>query len=327
MRATFSLYPWDLDGPHDAARLHERGIESVALAATYHAARVVTPRSSRQRFFSVPNSVSFVPGGPLPLGECSWPEARDWLESVGVGVDAWVVLAHLDGDVLPDVPRVVDAFGTTLAHAPCLRSGEWGGAAEAILEGVLAADPAGLVVEGASWAAAQHGSLHEKSVGADLTVEQWELLSWCCCGACCEAAGIPDLAERVRAHLTGERELDDSTRATVARSRRDAALAFRDRVSAAARAAGIRRLVFHPDAPVDHADADLLLVDAWAGAPDPRELRPVDGIPRGAYVTILGDRTPDWSGLGGADELLVYHAGIASDARLDAALTALKGQQ
>lgn len=326
MRATFSLYPWDLDGPEDAHRLHDRGIDAVALASTYHAARAVTPRSARQRLVHAPTSASYVPGGPLPRAPYEWSDARDWLAAADVRVDSWVVLAHLDG-ALPDIPRVVDAFGTTLDHAPCLRSGDWLDAADAILDAALAAGPDGLVVEGAAWAGAQHGSLHEKSGGADLEAEQWELLSWCCCEACRGAAGIPDLAALVRGHLTGERALDDSVCAAVQRTRRDAALEFRDRVSARARAGGIGRLVFHPDAPTAHADAELLLVDAWASTPDARDLAPIDGVARGAYVTILGDTAPDWSRLDGADELLVYHAGIASDARLDAALEALKGRQ
>lgn len=329
MQATFSLFPWDVDGDPEAARwLAARGVRRVALAATYHAARAATPRHPRHRIVNIDASASYLADpAPLPRGTASFDRARDDLETAGVTVDAWVVLGHVDHS-RPDIPRVVDAFGTELPHAICLRSPEALEYVDATLDAVQRAGSAGLVVEGASWSGAGHASMHDKVSAAGLDLEA---LSWCFCGRCCEVASV-DPAE-VRASLTRHRPVDPALAEGIRRSRREAAAHVRARVLDKARRAGIRRVIFHPDPDSETAVAGDTLADAWGGAADAlRQL--MDGSAHGAYVTILSDPRPTasqlraaWSMLAaaGSRELLVYHAGLASTPRLTAALTALKG--
>jgi hypothetical protein len=78
------------------------------------------------------------------------------------------------------------------------------------------------------------------------------------------------------------------------------------------------------------AEIDSCIVPAWeltsAGADRLRALREVaPDASLAAYVTVLPPVPPDpdvlvehWRTLGAADELHLYHAGLASDRRLDA---------
>lgn len=328
MRVTFSLFPWDIDGdPAAAAWLAGRGVDQVALAATYHATRAATPRHPAHRIVHVDQSASYLEDpGPLPRGDASYERARDGLTRAGVRVSAWVVLGHVEG-ARPDIPRVVDAFGTVSRHAICLRSPEALDFAVATLQSVARAGSDRVVVEGASWSNLGHASLHDKTTAANLDVEA---LSWCLCPRCATAADA-DPAQ-VRAALRCHATIPADTADRVRSARSDAANSFRSRVLQEATASGISGVLFHPDpdqlAPLGHT-----LADAWQNtASAVAQLR--DAAAHGAYVTILNDPAPTateltdaWAALqaAGANELLVYHAGLASTSRLDAALTAVKG--
>ncbi|PSK97800.1 hypothetical protein CLV63_107193 [Murinocardiopsis flavida] len=135
-----------------------------------------------------------------------------------------------------------------------------------------------------------------------------------------------------------------------------AVTALRDEVATTARAAGVGRLSFFasadpwstgPSAAVlgPGADADAYLAGCWGpaveGAAAVRALRAATRPPKGAagpgprvgaYVTVLPPHPADpeqlgghWAALraAGADDLHIYHAGLASTARLDAAAAAL----
>lgn len=329
MRVLFSLFPWDVDGDSAAAAgLRSLGVDRVALAATYHAARAATPRHPRHRIVEVGRSASYVSGpSPLPAGAFSYERARADLESAGVAVIPWIVLGHIDYS-RPDIPRVVDAFGTELAHAICLRSPEAEEYVEATLDSVAEVAGTGLVVEGAAWSGAHHASVHDKVSAAGLDLEA---LSWCFCSRCSEAADV-DAAE-VRAALTADRAVDAAAVARIRLARREAATQLRHRIARKARDANMGRVMFHPD-PDEDAPEEFLFADAWAGA-DPAIERLQRGAARGAYDTILGAEIPDpdnlaerWAAFeaAGCEELLIYHAGLASTTRLNAASTALKGR-
>lgn len=325
MRAMFSLFPWDIIGDPAAARaLKAAGVDRVALAATYHATRAATPRHPLHRIVNIDRSANYTSGSsPLPPAEFSFEQARDELESVGIEVTPWVVLGHVDRS-REDLPRVVDAFGTDLVHALCLRSPEVTDYIRATMDGVREVAHRGLVVEGAAWSGAGHASLHDKVSAADLDLEA---LSWCFCSRCAAAADVDP--SDIRAALTAGDPVDPASVARIRGARAEAATLTRRRIASES---CIEGLMFHPDADADAPD-EFLFADAWAG-PDPalRKLR--ERTARGAYVTILGAVPPrpeelaaQWAALAtaGCEELLIYHAGLASTTRLTAALTALKG--
>ncbi|MGW8482432.1 hypothetical protein ACWGJP_04795 [Microbacterium sp. NPDC055903] len=329
MRTIFSLFPWDVEGDPDAPRwLAERGVTDVALAATYHAARAATPRHPRHRVVDVETSSSYLADSSfLPPGHASFERARDRLVDEGIAVHAWVVLAHLDG-ARADIPRVVDAFGTPLRHALCLRSPQARGYVDATIDAVARTGAASWIVEGASWAGLGHASLHDKIAAGGLDIEA---LSWCFCARCSAAAGV-DAAE-VRGALTSGEPLDPRTANGIRAARRAAADELRRHVLESADRHGVTSILFHPDPEATEAPRGATLADAWGG-PDRAIAELRAGRAQGAYVTILDDPRPDaealrgaWSALrdAGAQDLLIYHAGLASTPRLDAALAARKG--
>ncbi|MDJ1113814.1 hypothetical protein [Microbacterium dauci] len=328
MRVTFSLFPWDVDGdPNAAAWLAEHEVTDVALAATYHAARAATPRHPAHQIVHLDHSASYLDGpAPLPRGRFSFERARDDLTVAGVRVSAWVVLSHLEG-ARRDIPRVIDAFGTESRHALCVRSPE---ALEFAVETVRSVARAGcdrLIVEGASWSNLGHASLHDKIAAADLNTRA---LSWCLCQRCASAADVDP--GRVRAALHRREPVPADAAERVRLARRDAADGLRAHVLHTARASGIADVLFHPD-PDEPSPHGRTLVDAWHDTSAAvAQFR--DSTADAAYVNILNDPAPSaidlgtrWSALraAGANELLVYHAGLASTSRLDAALTAMKG--
>ncbi len=119
MSVTGYAYPWDyLGDPAAPARAVDLGVDVVALAATYHAARVVSPLHPARRVTEIPSSASYIPirdevwrGHRLRPNPPTWLEGGDWfngaerrLSDAGLAVDAWIVLTHVDG-VGADAPR------------------------------------------------------------------------------------------------------------------------------------------------------------------------------------------------------------------------------
>ncbi|KRC59219.1 hypothetical protein ASE14_15750 [Agromyces sp. Root81] len=334
MTAVFRLFPWDVEGdPDAAASLARRGVERVALAATYHAARVATPRHPLHRVVELRTSASYLGRlGPLPEGPWSFDPARDALQRAGIAVDAWIVLGHLDG-VRPDLPRVVNAFGDELSHALCLSSPasrrfviELAGAAFPTAAGGTA------WLEALGWLALPHGSLHEKTAGADFDARQIGLLGRCMCDECLD--GLMPAPDRdgfragVRAAVDGAMDppgmdglLANRERVVDTLHEEVAALAAQHdvelRIAAEDTGAGRRSQVY---------------VGCWGDVEQGRAAlaRAARHDRRVAYVTIL-DGDPQgfaahWAALAesGADELHVYHAGLASDRRLEAAIRAVE---
>lgn len=346
MQATFRLFPWDVEGDPDAARrLRADGVERVALAATYHGARTITPRHPRHRIVDVPESASYLRDtAPLSRGAFSFEAARDDLEQSGMRVDTWAVIAHVDGAV-PTLPRVENAFGDRMLHAPCLSHASTQSWLRDLV-GVVARASTGatLHLEAVGWQGLAHGSLHDKLHGADLGESTAELLVTCVCAACAGAVGIDRevLAGAVRGVIDGAAHGDDAV--AEAEPEADAAIdeplaeLRRHRATVAADVAA--ELV--DVALGSGADAVSLGADDAAGTRLPAE-RLVDcwgDVDRGvgaleraggtAYVDILsGD--PDefadhWQHLAaaGAERLHVYHAGLASTRRLRSAVTAAR---
>jgi hypothetical protein len=338
MHATFRLFPWDVDGDRSApGRLRELGVTRVALAAIYHGGRLITPRHPTHRIVDLPASASYTSAdSPLPRGRFSYERAREALLGAGVSVDAWAVVGHLDGDS-DGVPRIVNAYGDRLEHAPCLAQEQSRRMLRAIARAAgRAAAGATLHLEAVGWPSLDHGGLHDKLHGADLDDQARRLLALCTCGACAEAAGM-DRAELITAvqwaldHDTaGEARLEPAFRARAA----IAAQVARELVAAALEGgAGAISLAADDAASLARTEADdggppvERLVDCWGDAD-----RGVAALERAgggtAYVDILtGDPAgfeAHWRRLTehGADRLHLYHAGLASEARLRAAVAA-----
>lgn len=336
MQAMFRLFPWDVDGDRTApGRLRDLGVTRVALAAIYHGGRLITPRHPAHRIVDLPASASYTAqGSPLPRGRFSYERARDALLDAGLEVDAWAVVGHLDGDS-DGVPRVVNGFGDRLEHAPCLAQEQTRRALRSIAHAAgRAAAGTTLHLEAVGWQSLDHGGLHDKLHGADLDQRTRSLLALCTCEACACAAGLDrvELITAVHSALDGTAG-EASVEAALEARAAIAAQVARDIVAAAlaggAGGVSVSAAEAEPlldDGAVDRAAPIERLVDCWGSVE--RGTAALDRARGGtAYVDILtGDPAgfeAHWRRLAehGADRLHIYHAGLASDARLRAAVT------
>lgn len=331
MSAVFRLFPWDVEGhPGAAAALAERGVTRVALAATYHGARVATPRHPLHRVIEIGSSAAYVDGVPaLPRGAWSYARAKAALEAAGIAVDAWIVLGHPDG-VQPALPRVVNAFGDRLSHALCLTAPESRAFVTSVAVQALAAvDTDTAWIEAPGWLGFAHGSLHEKTAGADYSAHASRLLGICVCGRCLTAAGVEDVdTARGEVRAAVDAGFDPAWLERLQIIRDEAADALRTETEAAAREHAIDLCFSAEDLRQRHPGT--VYVGCW-GAVDAAEAALAASAHHGrraAYVSILEDDPTGfaerWRRLAaaGADELHIYHAGLASDDRLDAAVAA-----
>ena len=213
-------FPWDVVGDDGAlARLLEWRPDRVALAVSYHGARLPTPLHPTHRILEIPHSAFY-----LPVRDEAWagralrPEPATWLDSPprtlemardlrreGLDVDAWVVLCHVDPLDARGAPfRVRNAFGDLYSHALCPAWPEVREYAATLVEEILAAGAfSGLVLEAAGTVGVEHGALHDKVEFANWSDTDLALLSLCFCDACSEllhSRGMnpTELAARVR---------------------------------------------------------------------------------------------------------------------------------
>lgn len=225
MIVTGYAYPWDvLDDPEAASRAAELGVDVVALAANYHATRLVTPLHPTRRSLDVPHSAMYAPirhkawqDRRLIPRAPAWLESDDWfngaarrLKAEGLAALAWVVVTHDDdfGTQHPDL-AVRNAFDDIYPYALCPSSEEVRAYCRALVEEVLrTTDSAGVVLEACGPFGVEHGSVHDKSDMADLNETERTLLSVCFCLACLE--GLDEfgldadaLADAVRVALSG----------------------------------------------------------------------------------------------------------------------------
>lgn len=343
MQATFRLFPWDVEGDPDAAsRLRADGVERVALAATYHGARTITPRHPRHRIVDLPESASYLrESAPLPRGAFSFEDARGDLERAGIRVDTWAVIGHVDGGG-SNVPRVENAFGDRMLHAPCLsHAATRSFLRELVRVAARASAGATLHLEAVGWQGLGHGSLHDKTHGADLGERATEMLTMCVCAACAEAVAVDceALAGGVRGAIDRAAHGDDQmTEADAASDEPSAALRRHRAVVAADVAAELVGVAFESGADAVSLGSDEAvgvlppverLVDCWGGVD-----RGVGALERAgggtAYVDMLSDEPDGFAGhwerlaAAGAEHLHVYHAGLASTGRLRTAVAAAR---
>ncbi|TDD30550.1 hypothetical protein E1286_45850 [Nonomuraea terrae] len=198
------LYPWDVVGdPTAPDRLADLGVRAVALAASYHSTRAATPYHPAHRVLDVPYPAFYLPIRPSSWGRLvpvapTWTpadaylQARDALKAVGLDVHAWTVLTHNShlGAANPDLV-VRNAFGDPYPYALCPAHEDVIGYCERLVTEVLElAEPDGLILEACGPMGFAHQSVHEKTLGADWTPADADLLSLCFCNAC--APRYPD---------------------------------------------------------------------------------------------------------------------------------------
>ncbi|MFI6477192.1 hypothetical protein ACIBH1_04625 [Nonomuraea sp. NPDC050663] len=380
------VYPWDVVGdPTAAARIASLGVEAVALAASYHSARVVTPYHPDHRVLEVAHSAFYLPVRPSAWGRLvpasptwtaadSWSQARDALREAGLKVLAWTVLTHNSwlGSRNPDMV-VRNAFGDPYPHALCPAHDDVLDYCERLVrEIVTAGEPDGIILEACGPMGYGHQSPHEKTAGADWTGVHQDLLSLCFCAACADRYPAGTL-QAVRAAVDGSPTSTADTLGSPTSmadtlgsptSMADALGDLHDQVREVrvALSAGLRERVLPAcgELPVTlHANPDPWATGAFAALPagDPRAHALVgncwgdpvtdagrlgalgalaaEGQRVGAYVLALPPRPADPGvlaeqlqiyGKSGAQEFHLYHAGLASPARLDALREALARQ-
>ena len=201
MSVTGYAYPWDFaDDPDAALRARELGVDVVALAATYHSARVPTPLSRTRRVLDVPRSAMYVPVRVGPWkGHRLIPSPPDWLEEndsfgvaqrrlgeVGLEVDAWIVLTHHDelGYAHPGLV-VRNAFGEPYPYALCPSHPDVREYCTTLIDEIVTlTECRGVVLEACGAMGVDHEGVHDKLEFANFTPVDKDLLSLCFCEGC-----------------------------------------------------------------------------------------------------------------------------------------------
>lgn len=331
---------------------------SVRAATPFHPAHRVVNAHHAALYLPVRDAAwsgsRLVPGTPgwMPRPD-SFLEARDALRAVGLPVHAWTVLTHNTrlGHAHPDL-AVRNAFGDPYPYALCPSSAEVRAYCTTLVGEVAElGEPDGLVLEACGPLGLGHGGHHEKTEGADWDASADRLLSWCFCAACVsryEAAGLEP--HRLRHHV---REAVDQTASfppTLMQSLRKIRTTLTADLRREVLEAATGPVTLHASADpwatgpfatiADDAapPVDTLVASAWTsadqGVANLAALRPLAAPTTrlAAYLPVLPPRPADPSALAaewttclaaGADELHLYHAGLASPARLTALRTAL----
>jgi hypothetical protein len=352
-------YTWDLVGDPDAAvRIAELGADTVTLQAAYHAVRGITPWHPAHRVVHAEHAAAY-----FPIRSDRWsglrPHAPSWgvdnpdrfgtaaaaLTAAGLSVEAWLVLTHSSavGAAHPDV-TVRNAYGERYPYALCPSHQAVREYALTLVSEVCAQyDVGALMLEACGWLGFDHGSHHEKTDGAELSATARRLLSLCFCPACRTALGsdADRMAQSARAAVDAELHGSPAPVVDAAALLNHRATVIADLVrEAKSLAGGDRRVllmatddpwVTGPDVGVDFqaVTPDAFVLKCWddAGAAA-RQLKAAaqrTDIPLIANVTALNEH---WDGVtelleAGATGVRYYHAGLASQARLDRIRTAI----
>jgi hypothetical protein len=192
------VYPWDVVGdPSAPARLAELGVDTIALAASYHSTRAATPYHPAHRVLDIPHAAFYLPIRPktwsrlIPAAPTWTPpdaylQAQRALKAEGLKVHAWTVLTHNShlATKFPDL-AVQNAFGDPYPYALCPAHQDVLEYCETLVREILTqAEPDGLILEACGPMGFGHQSVHEKTAGADWTPADIDLLSLCFCTIC-----------------------------------------------------------------------------------------------------------------------------------------------
>ncbi len=220
-RAVAYTYPWDFAGdPEAAGRSASLGLDTVAVAASYHVTRAATPLHPARRIFHARDAACYTPLRPeawrghrlVPApprsdrDSGSFVDARNQLSAQGLRVYAWIVLSHnstLGGQ--HDDLVVRNAYDDLYPYALCPSQDDVREYCRTLVTEILASTPLdGVVLEACGPMGLDHGSHHDKTQLAGWNPTQRQMLSLCFCTACRErysAAGLDGdrLATRIRA--------------------------------------------------------------------------------------------------------------------------------
>jgi hypothetical protein len=194
-------FAWDFLGDPDALlRTRELDVDVVALAASYHATRVVNTYHPARRVTDVPYSAFYgtrrdeawrghrlTPRAPTWLGrDDAFAGSARRLTQEGIDVDAWIVLTHLDD---PDDTHLElverNAYDEPYPYALCPGSEDVREYCVTLVEETLrSAKVRGVVLEASGPMGFDHAGVHDKSEFAALSAAQRQLLSLCFCAAC-----------------------------------------------------------------------------------------------------------------------------------------------
>jgi hypothetical protein len=263
-------YAWDyLDDPDAVTRTRELDLDVVAIAANYHAARVVNTFHPARRVSEIPYSAFYgthreqawrghrlTPRLPSWLGrDDAFATTAQQLARDGMDVDAWIVLTHLDDPEHTDVALVErNAFDEPYMYALCPSSEDVREYCLMLVEETLrSADVRGVVLEASGPMGFDHASTHDKSEFAGLSTGQRDLLSLCFCASCrsgLRECGLDtdDLAAKVRAGIDGDAS---SPEVALGAELADEVAAFRLSLGTTLREAIIERVRdIHPEATI-----------------------------------------------------------------------------
>jgi hypothetical protein len=206
-------------------------LDSVAVAASYHATRAGTPLHPEHRVFEAESAASYLPvrtdawrGHRLvpvistwdPAG-ASFGDAHRQLAAEGLAVEAWIVLTHNTalGRAHPDLVAR-NAFGDLYPYALCPTAQDVQEYCLTLVQETLRTAPVqGLVLEACGPMGLDHAGKHEKTEFAGWDEAQRTLLSLCFCRACesrYAAAGLDSgrLARSVRQGVdTGSEAIEE----------------------------------------------------------------------------------------------------------------------
>jgi hypothetical protein len=231
-RSVGYAYPWDYAGdPAAAPRAASLGLNTVAVAASYHATRAATPLHPEHRLHDADHAACYVPvreqawrGHRLvpavpawdPNGD-SFASAHGQLLGQGLEAEAWIVLTHNSalGRTHPGLV-VRNAFGDLYPYALCPAAPDVQEYCLTLVQEVLKSAPMdGVVLEACGPMGIDHAGKHEKTEFAEWDEMRRVLLSLCFCRACQSryaAAGVDSdrLAQLVRAGVdTGSGTVED----------------------------------------------------------------------------------------------------------------------
>jgi hypothetical protein len=194
-------FAWDfIDDPDAIERTRALGLDVVALAASYHAARVVNTFHPTRRVTEIPYSAFYgtrrdeawrghrlTPRAPTWLGrDDDFATAVRELTGQGIDVDAWIVLTHIDDPENANLDLVErNAFDEPYPYALCPSSPDVHEYCVTLVEETLhSAKVRGVVLEASGPMGFEHASVHDKTEFATLSAAQRQLLSICFCAAC-----------------------------------------------------------------------------------------------------------------------------------------------
>lgn len=343
-------YPWDVLGdPGFVSRVRDLGLDGVNLAAAYHTTRAATPWHPGHALVDAAHAAFYRPIRPEAWPSSLRPAAPGWMPSAdsfgeaariladaGIPVHAWIVLTHSSvlGASHPQF-AVRNCFGDPYQYALCITHPQVRDyAARLVSETVRDVPLAGVCLEACGQLGFDHGGHHDKTDGA-YTPLQRRWLSVCCCPACPGSRHAGELRRAVREGVD-----PSGLGSEILAVRQEAADALR---RAAAAAAGGLRVTLHGDpdpwttgalpglTPKAGQDVDAVVVQCWRlgeesvrKVPAAREVVG-GGTSVGGYVTVLPPSpatgvTDHVRALAraGADELHLYHLGLAGPERFGA---------